>query len=892
MRTCRLLSVVGTSGSGKSSLVHSGLIPSLHSGFMVKAGSSWRIAMLRPGEDPIGHLAAALDSPALLRTNRDLAATNRVLLEATLRRGTRGLIETVRQAGIPSDDNVLIVVDQFEELFRFRQNRQIEDSGDEAVAFVKLLLEATQQDDLSIYVVLTMRSDFIGDCMEYPGLPEAVNSGQYLVPRMTRDELRSAITGPVAVGGGKITPRLILRLLNDFGGDHDQLPLLQHALMRTWEHWQAHREPEQPLDIPDYEAIGTLREALSLHAEEAYQETGAHSNKKLAERIFKALTDTFSDPRGVRRPTSVRELAAICEAPESEVIEIIEIFRRPGRCFLVPPSKVPLDSRSIIDVAHESLMRCWSRLIVWAEEERASASSYVRLSQAATWYREGTAGLWRDPELELGLVWKQQNQPTAAWAERYDSHFALAIEFLELSKKERERVESEKERERKAKLRQTQWAAGILGILLVAALTSAYVAWKAYKLADENLGVAKKAVDESLSTASLDENGRGAYESPELAEFRRKLLEKAKDFYADFTKQDRGSGELRKKAAQGHAKLGDIYRLQENYQAAVKEYTVAITDFGYLTRSHAANPEVLQMLASVHNSLGETLRLWMETQISSPYKAGDADREYDEALRLQQGLHEQHPENTQYQQDLARTYYNRGILHYDDRNFEKSISDFRAAIPLLQTLADKPESLVRNGSNLLPSQELARVYNNLGNVLAREGRISEGIELLERAVKIDEGLREANPENREYKLELAKYYNNLALRLVDEAEFGKALQRNHQAVDLIEDLVSPAGSLNMERARMHMIYGMLDPLSKTQNAGNHPEFHVLYRNLAECYVEIARQYLRSGNPGAAQEALKSLSRVLPEVSQDEQKRLEKTYRDLEGELNSRKAHDN
>ena len=95
---------------------------------------------------------------------------------------------------------------------------------------MKLLLEATSQEEVPIYVVITMRADFIGDCMEYHGLPEAFNDGQYLVPRLTREELRAAITGPVAVGGGDIAPRLVLRLLNDLGNDQDQLPVLQHAL--------------------------------------------------------------------------------------------------------------------------------------------------------------------------------------------------------------------------------------------------------------------------------------------------------------------------------------------------------------------------------------------------------------------------------------------------------------------------------------------------------------------------------------------------------------------------------------------------------------------------------------------------------------------------------------
>src|SRR3984893_17971240 len=280
LRTTRFLQVVGTSGTGKSSLVRSGLIPTLQSGFAVRAGSNWRVWVFRPGGDPIGNLAASLDAPDALGTYGELASTNRVLLEATLRRGTLGLVQAVRQARIPSQDNLLVVVDQFEELFRFRRSGHDGDSRNEAAAFFKLLLEAAKQEDIPIYVVLTMRSDFLGDCMEFQGLPEAVNAGLYLVPRMTRDELRSAITGPVAVGGGDITQRLVLRLLNDLGDDYDQLPILQHALMRTWDHWAQRLPSTDAIDIEDYEAIGTFRHALSIHAEEAYEDTGSEDGKK------------------------------------------------------------------------------------------------------------------------------------------------------------------------------------------------------------------------------------------------------------------------------------------------------------------------------------------------------------------------------------------------------------------------------------------------------------------------------------------------------------------------------------------------------------------------------------------------------------------------------------
>src|SRR5262249_18125523 len=180
LRTTRFLAVVGTSGSGKSSLIRSGLIPSLLSGFMARAGTSWRIATLRPGEDPFGHLATALSPPEILGSaDPELAATQQVLLDATLRRSSRGLVEAVRLAHLAPADNLLVVVDQFEELFRFRRNRQAEHSRDDAVAFVRVLLEAPKQTEYPVFVVLTMRSDFIGDCMEYPGLAEAVNDGQY-----------------------------------------------------------------------------------------------------------------------------------------------------------------------------------------------------------------------------------------------------------------------------------------------------------------------------------------------------------------------------------------------------------------------------------------------------------------------------------------------------------------------------------------------------------------------------------------------------------------------------------------------------------------------------------------------------------------------------------------
>jgi hypothetical protein len=131
----------------------------------------------------------------------------------------------------------------------------------EASAFVKLLLEAAHQADVIIYVVIVMRSEFLGDCAQFQRLPEAINEGEYLLPRLTRDQRSLAITGPIGVMRGKISQELVTRLLNEVEAAPNQLAFLQHALVRTWEHWRTQQHKREPIGIEHYEAIGNMSDA-------------------------------------------------------------------------------------------------------------------------------------------------------------------------------------------------------------------------------------------------------------------------------------------------------------------------------------------------------------------------------------------------------------------------------------------------------------------------------------------------------------------------------------------------------------------------------------------------------------------------------------------------------
>ena len=431
----RFVAVVGTSGSGKSSLVRAGLLPMLEGGFMASAGSFWRFAVMRPGVDAIRNLAIALANPAVLGGEAVDPALRTPLIEAVLRRSALGLIDAFKQARLALSENLLVVVDQFEELFRFRQTPRAGDPANDGAAFVNLLLEAARQRELPIHVVLTMRSDFLGDCARFSDLPEMLNDGQYLIPRLTRDQKRASIEGPVAVSGATIAARLTQRLLNDAGEDPDALPVMQHALMRTWDAWKAAGTPDLPIDLAHYLAIGGMAQGLSQHADQAYAGLAATPGAQVAaQSLFRGLCERGADYRETRRPSTLATLCEVAGVDTALMTQVIDAFRRDGRTFIMPGWPAPLQPDTMIDISHESLIRQWQMLREWVQAEARSAALYQRLRQTAQLWPQNAA-LWRNPDLERALLWEREEAPTAAWAARYGSRdeFSRATEFLRAS---------------------------------------------------------------------------------------------------------------------------------------------------------------------------------------------------------------------------------------------------------------------------------------------------------------------------------------------------------------------------------------------------------------------------------------------------------------------------
>jgi tetratricopeptide (TPR) repeat protein len=651
----RLLTVVGVSGSGKSSLIFAGLLPYLFGGFLAGAGSHWRAAVCRPAGDPIGNMARALNASTVLgkpNATPQEEADSEVRLEVRLRRSGLGLIETVRLAGLPEAERLLIIVDQFEELFRYADAGDRERDKD-AIAFVKLLLEATRQHEVPIYIVLTMRSDFIGDCARFRDLPEAVASALYLIPRMTREEKRAAIEEPVRVAGGTIARRLVNRLLNDVGDNPDQLPILQHVLMRMWDRREAlglHAAganepgvPAQPIDLDDYVAVGGMAEALSRHAEEAFDEL-SDRQKEIARRMFQCLTEKGADNREGRRPTRLQTIAEVAEQPVADVVDVVDVFREPGRSFLTPPAQVALTPEHFIDISHESLIRGWPRLRKWVDEESESADVYRRIAQTAELYAERKAALWQQPDLAIALAWRDKAQPNGAWAQRYHPGFDAAMTFLDASQAAHDAAVGAEERRRAAELRRARNTVyAVLGVLACVTALAGF-AFLQKREADNYARIAesneRKAVaalrSADLAAQDLLAEARSARDqyrkaNADIEDLASTVVERSSKLAGIGSRYQR-SGALGKLGKYQDA-LGELDTILEIYPDKLSAIRSRIYEYLNLGRADDAIKEMQKVLAAVPESidyanlaLGEAYRRNYDAAIAAAGKGIDVYR--------------------------------------------------------------------------------------------------------------------------------------------------------------------------------------------------------------------------------------------------------------------------
>jgi WD40 repeat protein len=492
------VAVLGASGSGKSSLVLSGVIPALLKE-NAEAKKAWSYLVFRPDHNPVDRLAAELSA---LSAGAGFTQLPVASVAASLHNRAEGLTDVVSKIRKNLRQQIVIVIDQFEELFRYSSPSGREEPVDDVTDFIDLLVSAAHRTDQGLYIILTIRSEYVSECSRFHSLTNLMNSSSYLLPQIPLDALTSVIEDPVRVSGASIDRSLVKVIQSDLTERPGQLPVLQHLLMRLWNQWSRSGDMNRPLSIADYEAVGQLKGAISQHAGQALESLDER-HRYVASRIFRSITARTDDGRELRKPERIIAISRQTGCTIEEIIQVAEVFRSPEYSFITPSKEVALTTDSVLDLTHESIIRLWSMLRKWIDDEEASRKLYLQLDRAAEHYQEGTGKLWTAPDLLLAVRWREENNPTLAWAEKIDPAFERTMLFLRNSEEEYAVREEYRRKTGTERIRRSRLIAGILGLMALITLIALGTVFSLRNKAEKQKSVAVQMKDEALAFSDL-----------------------------------------------------------------------------------------------------------------------------------------------------------------------------------------------------------------------------------------------------------------------------------------------------------------------------------------------------------------------------------------------------
>jgi WD40 repeat protein/DNA-binding SARP family transcriptional activator len=447
----RLLVVVGPSGIGKSSVVKAGLLPALATG-PIAGSENWLVTEMVPGQSPFERLAAARERVATV-TPPDVAGE--------LATGARSLDDVAGQI-LPEGTELVVVVDQFEELF----TQTIDDS--ERRAFVDMIVGVARGAGV-VRLVATLRADYFDRPLGYPGVGDAIKGRTVVIGAMSEAQLADAVRLPAAGVGIEVERALVDRITDEAARQPGALPLVQHTMVELF----AQRR-SNVITLAAFEEAGGLAGAIGRRAEAIYD--GFDDRRRdAAQRVFLRLVTVNEDGHDTRRRVRRTELEQSGIATD----ELQAVLDEYGHHRLLTFDRDPTSRTPTVEVAHESLLTEWDRFAGWVDDARDDLLTRRRLESATDdWMSSGSdpSFLYGGGRLELAETWATS------------SGFELTDEEHRFLATSRAKVD----RDQVTRTRRRRTVVGVLAAALVLALVGAGVALVQRRDADHQAAIAEE----------------------------------------------------------------------------------------------------------------------------------------------------------------------------------------------------------------------------------------------------------------------------------------------------------------------------------------------------------------------------------------------------------------
>jgi tetratricopeptide (TPR) repeat protein len=831
----RFIAVVGSSGSGKSSLVRAGLLPLLDVETRETGGRNWVWREMRPGDAPLSRLTDILAS---LSADDDstIASGRRDRIAAQLRRSSFGISEALTETSSVTEKSLVLIVDQFEELFRYAARTFDKTSlnaearaRDESTQFVQLLLEASRSPSNRTHILLTMRSDFIGDCARFHGLPEAVCEAQFLVPSLTRDQLDDVIRKPIEKAGATIDPQLVERLLNDCSTEIDQLPVLQHCLSRLWEEASgvapasaispaspqvdvemSNRQPlPRHLSLDHYRDIGEFADALSQHADEVLKDL---PGLQLAVRqIFSALSELDKEGRATRRALKFSQLVAETGVDELTVRQVLDRFCADDCSFLTPPpfevKEITSDTR--IDVGHEALLRRWDKVsgrgadLGWLRAEQQAGERYRGLLAMS----EGDDAVLPAHLIDERWAWWKAQPRSPAWAERYGGGFSR-VERLLLKSQRRQRLK--------------RWtiAAGFIMAIGVAGIMTAL--WQTARTAQKEAVLRRKEALEATQT-SISRLAGFLNDGTLRAVGAEKFLADAQLTLDRLLKINDDAPDIAGIEITLLLAVSDVKNALGDYKAAFDLANSAEALSQNLTERYPNTLRFKHLLYASKFRMGDQLA----RALNNKDRGENAEHEYLDAVDLAKQLATIEPAKVEHQHELIVALNKVGDIHQYRRDWEGALQRYNEGLRIAQSISgtypgdeateknriaqilsarnqpgDRQAALsgYRDALNV-QTNELVRLPSDaslISNIALTHRRIGELLRdtpdearrEYEAAIEGRKKLYHSDPGNIDWSAGLATDYMQLGDLFMQKADWRGAIANYNEAIPIAEAIVS------------------------------------------------------------------------------------------------------
>lgn len=468
LRQHPLVAVVGPSGSGKSSLVRAGLIPALRSGTL-PGSDGWLVTGMFPGAHPFEELATALGRVVVGQTS---AMLDDLMLDE------RGLLRVIKQA-LPGDDtHLLLLIDQFEELFSMVDDPEVRR------LFLDSLTVVTSDLDNRAHVVITLRADYFDRPLEFHNFGSLMEAGLVPVTVPSDDGLALAISRPARMAGLDLEQGLVAQIVGDVKDEPGGLPLMQHALIEL-----ANNHRDRLLTFEAYHETGGVTGALGNRAEELFAAMKA-KERHAAEQVFLRLVTVDETTENSRRRVRRTELAAL----DIDPVSLDHVIQQFGAHRLLSFDHDPVTRGATVEVAHEALLREWKRLRGWVESRREDLLLHRRLDGAVREWEESDRDedfLLSGGRLEQFESWSRATPLPLTREER---------RFLSAS-----RTQEDAARTRRQRIRRSLIAAlSTLTVVIVVAIGLGVLAFSRARANEEQMRIDRAAVLAAAANDNLE----------------------------------------------------------------------------------------------------------------------------------------------------------------------------------------------------------------------------------------------------------------------------------------------------------------------------------------------------------------------------------------------------